>query len=76
MGTLKRLVSSPYLNLLVALVLLYSGLSEAWHDFQEIGEYRFGVHHGIVLYSLLQIAKVLPELFDGMAHLTEVSEPE
>jgi len=76
MVTLKRLVASHYLNLFVAMVLFYSGLSEAWHDFQAIGEFRFGMHHGIVLYSLLQMVKVLPELFEGMEHLTEVSETE
>jgi len=73
---LRKLVSNPYLNLLVAVVLLYSGLSESWHEIQEIEEFRFGVHHGIIIYSLLQILKTLPEVFEGMEYLTEVGEQE
>lgn len=74
MVILRKLVSSPLLNLIVAVILLYSGLAESWHEIQEMEGFRFGVHHGVILYSLMQILKTLPDLFEGMEYLAEVGE--
>ena len=76
MYTLKKIVSSPQLNLLVGLLLLYSGLSESWYEFQKMEDFHIGVHHGVILFSLMQILKTLPELFEGMDRLTQAEEFE
>jgi len=74
MKTLKSIVSNPYLNLFVGLTLFYSGVSESWDEFQKMENIRFGVHHGVILFSLMQILKTLPELFEGLEHINQVGE--
>ena len=76
MQTLRQFVSNPYLNMLVGVLLLYSGLSESWYQFQAMENYHIGVHHGVILFSLMHIAKTLPDIFDGLEHFTEAEEPE
>lgn len=75
MRALKKIVASPYLNFLVGCILLYTGLAESWREFQALEEFRIGVHHGVVLFSLVQIAKTLPDMFEGMEYLVEAKEP-
>ncbi|MBT8420724.1 MAG: hypothetical protein KJO08_07695 [Gammaproteobacteria bacterium] len=70
-NTLKRITRNPYLNILVALLLFYSGASEAWHEFNEMEEIKVGVHHGVILFSFVYILKTIPEIFKGLENLSE-----
>lgn len=76
MKILKMIVTNPYLNLLVGLILLYSGISESWYEIQEMNNVHFGVHHGVIVFSLMQILKTLPDIFEGMDFLTGAMEEE
>jgi len=62
-------MENPYLNILIGVILLYSGFSEAWHEFGELKEITIGAHHGIILFSILHILKAVPEIFEGLEYL-------
>ncbi len=67
--TLRRIVKNPYVNIVVGLLLLYSGISETVHELKELDGFRVGVHHGVILFSILQILKTVPEFFEGLEHI-------
>lgn len=69
MASLKLILNSPWLNLLVGLVLLYSGGTEVWRDWRDATAHGIGAHHGVALYGLVHLLKCLPELFEGLAHI-------
>lgn len=66
---LRQFVENPYVNLVVALLLFYSGASEAWVQFKEAEEVTIGAHHGIMLLSILHVLKTIPEFFEGLDHI-------
>ena len=68
---LKTITQSPYLNLLSGLVLL--GTS-AYEIAMTVDETTFGVRHGILIFSLVQIAKVIPEILHGLEQIQEADE--
>ncbi|MCD6525595.1 MAG: hypothetical protein J7K75_01210 [Desulfuromonas sp.] len=53
---LKKIVESPYLNLLSGLVLLMTAGYETWKKFEE---FHLAAHHGIVFFSIVHIVKKL-----------------
>ena len=59
---LKSIIQHPYLDLAVVGILLYSGISETLSEVKERKEFKLGVHHGIILFSIVLILKILPEL--------------
>ncbi|NQY64785.1 MAG: hypothetical protein HRT38_13830 [Alteromonadaceae bacterium] len=65
---LKKIVQSPYLNLLSGLVLLITSGSETWNLFDEL---VIGAHHGILIFSIIQIVKTIPEILQGLKEVDE-----
>jgi len=74
MRTLKRIVKNPYLNIIVGLLFLYSGISETVHELKELEGFRVGPHHGVILFAVLQIFKTVPDFFEGLEYIEEVGE--
>lgn len=70
---LSLIVHSPYLNILIGVVLLYSGSSEALLEIREVENVRIGAHHGIILFGLAHVLKAITEVFDGLAIIDEVA---
>ena len=66
---LEKITRSPYLNLLSGLVLLISSGYETLHTLDHLS---LGAHHGVLIFSLIQILKALPEIMDGAEKLAEV----
>ncbi len=66
--TLRRIVKNPYVNIVVGLLLLYSGINETVRELKELDGFRIGVHHGIILFSILQILRTVPDFFEGLEH--------
>lgn len=68
---LKKITQSPYLNLLSGLILLTTAGYETWDSLEEA---TMGAHHGILIFSLIQIAKAIPEIMVGLKELDEAAE--
>jgi len=60
---LKKITQSPYLNLFSGVVLLLTAGYEIWNTF---GESIIGAQHGVAVFSLVQIAKSIPEIMHGL----------
>jgi hypothetical protein len=68
---LRTFVQSPYVNLVVALILFSSGLVEGWDSLKEdIVALNLRVHHGVVLYGLFNTLKSLPDIVEGLAKMS------
>ena len=69
---LRRVVSHPWLSLLVAVVLLLSGLSEGWDTLHEdLMNANFKAHHGVIVYGFYAMMKSLPDVFEGLERILE-----
>ncbi len=58
-----RLISSPWLTLVGGLALLVTSL---WETIESLSDASVGAHHGVLLFSIVQVLKVLPDLLDGI----------
>jgi len=65
---LETITRSPYLNLFSGIVLLITSGYETWRT---IAHFSLGVHHGVLVFSIIQILKTLPEIMDGTKELAE-----
>lgn len=65
---LEKITQSPHLNLLSGLILLITSGHETWHT---IEHFSLGAHHGVLIFSIIQILKSLPEILDGAKELAE-----
>ena len=70
---LHKIVHNPYLTLLSGLILLISSGYETWVSFND---FSLGSHHGILVFSIIQILKVIPELMHGLREIHTPFEPE
>lgn len=69
---LKIVTEHPFVNIVVALVLLYSGVSETLHEFKEMQEFKVGVHHGVIFFAVLHLLKSLHEVIEGLEYVSKV----
>lgn len=65
---LKKIVQSPYLNLLSGVILLITAGYETWTSIEDMS---LGVHHGMLIFSLAHIARTIPEVMHGLKELNE-----
>ena len=63
---LNNFVKNSFVSLLSGLILLLTSGYEVWST---IGEFTVGAHHGIFIFSIVQILKVFPEIFQGTKEL-------
>ena len=72
---IKRFTESPYVLLVISLILLVTSLMEAWETLAEdISELDFKGHHGLAIFAFFNVLRVLPELFKGIVYLEEAKE--
>ena len=70
MEALRAWTENPYVNLVVALVLVITGVQEAWDTLGvDLASLNFGVHHGAIVYGLLHALKTLPDIVEGAERL-------
>lgn len=67
----KKIVDSPFLRLLVGIILLYTSGAEAWHEFLEADEVSIGAHHGILVFAVVHILKTVPDIIEGLDNINE-----
>ena len=68
---LKKITQSPYLNLFSGAILLFTAGYETWNTF---GEASLGVHHGIVVFSIIQIVKTIPKIMHGLKEVEKAKD--
>ncbi len=70
---IEKFVNNPYVNIAVGLLLLISGISDSVDDYRATG-LHFRTHHGIVIFSILNIFKQLPDIFTGLDFINRVNK--
>jgi hypothetical protein len=68
---LKKIAESPYLNLLSGIILL---LTSAYEIVVTTDEALIGVRHGILLFSISQMIKAIPDIMHGLSEIEEADE--
>jgi hypothetical protein len=65
---LQVFTQSPYLNLFSGLILLITSGYETWNTIgvDAIGINAIGTHHGVLIFSIIQLLKVFPEIMHGL----------
>lgn len=72
---MKKYVNSPLVQLGTGLILLISGVATAYREFTAADQtLQLGVHHGVILWALVQVLGSLPDLFDGLDRSIEAME--
>jgi hypothetical protein len=71
MKMFKQILHSPHLSLFAGVVLLLTAGYETITTFET---FSLGAHHGILLYSLIHIAKAIPELKEGLGQIESIIE--
>ena len=74
MEKIRIFVKNPYINIIVGVLFLYSGISEAVNEFDDIENLTIGAHHGIILFSMLHILKFVPDMFEGLEYIEKSQE--
>jgi len=69
---LKKIVNSQYANLVIGFMLF---LSAGYEIYETIEESFLRVHHGIFIFSIVQIFRAVIEIFHGLDKI-EKSEEE
>src|SRR6516162_1697560 len=68
-GALKRFVDHPVTKLAVGLILIVSGLIEAYDTvLDDLHRLRVRVGHGVVILGVVNVLASLPEVIDGIEH--------
>jgi hypothetical protein len=66
---LKRFVDHPVTKLVVGLILIASGLIEAYDTvLDDLHRLRVRVGHGVVILGVVNVLASLPEVIDGLKH--------
>jgi hypothetical protein len=74
---IQWLGNNPYVNIGVGLVLLLTGLSEAWGTWSEdLRHMHLQGHHGLIIFGLFHLLKTLPDLFEGIERLNLEAEQD
>lgn len=66
----RSILNNPYVNLLGALGLLFTAGYETWLSWEQ-AESRVALHHGVLLFSLIHMAKLLPDLKDSLSNVDD-----
>ena len=73
--TLKAVVDHPATQLATGTILLVSGLASAYYDFASAEHtFRLGVHHGVLLWGLVQVLGSIPNLVEGIDQTVQAAE--
>ena len=68
---IETVAHNPYLNVVVGILLLVTGLAEAGETIaDDLNNLDFGAHHGVMIFGLIHAFKSLPAIVLGieMAH--------
>ena len=66
--SINSAVDNRWVKMFVALTLFLTAGAEVWNG---INELEVGAHHGVLLFSIVDIIKTLPEFFEGAKDFAE-----
>lgn len=72
----RQIVENPYLNVVVGIIFMCSGISETVEEFRHSENVKLGAHHGVILFSILHILKTVPDFFEGLDYIEKASESD
>ncbi len=68
--TTRFVTQHPVTTFAMALILIATGVAEAWETIErDIAETNVGAHHGVALFGLISLISVLPDIFEGLERL-------
>jgi hypothetical protein len=73
---LRKIVENTYVNLGAGIILLISSIAETVTEIREGNEIHLGAHHGLILFSLIHVIKILPDIFEGLEYVEHGAEKE
>lgn len=70
MERLRRFIENPYTNLIVGLILFFTGLSDAWDTlYDDLAHLHIRVHHGIMIYGIFSVVKTIPDIVSSLQYV-------
>jgi hypothetical protein len=60
---LKKIVESPYLNIIAGVILI---LAAGVEIYETVEESQVGAHHGLFVFAIIHILKSIPEILHGL----------
>ncbi|CAM2067107.1 hypothetical protein SCOR_17140 [Sulfidibacter corallicola] len=69
---IRKFTGSPFVQMTVGLIFLMTGLSETFAMLkQDLADMTPKAHHGVVIFSLFQCLKILPEFVEGVEYMNK-----
>lgn len=65
---MEQISTSPCLNLLSGLILLFTSGYETW---ETLNEFHISAHHGVFVFSIMQLIRIFPEAMHGCKEVEE-----
>ena len=73
----RKLVRSPWIDLVVGLLLIVAGLWEVFDTIpQDISDIKFRSQHAIILIGFVTVLPAIVDLFAGLEFIEEIDENE
>ena len=69
MKTLKKIVNSPWIGILLSATIMFAAGNEIIGEIEE--EFELGAHHGIGFYGAVLFMKSLIELLESTVNIAE-----
>lgn len=74
---IERVAKSPYLELIVGLIIMATGLIEAGESlFEDVANGDIGVHHGMIVLGFAHAFKAMPSVIAGLMLFIDAEERE
>lgn len=74
---LRKLVSNPWLDLSVGIILFLSGILEVWETLPEdIKNFNVKASHGVVIFGFVMALKAFTDIFAGLEFIDEANKIE
>lgn len=74
---LRRVLTSPYTTLFTALVLLVSGLFEAFETvLEDFFHIEIKTYHGLLLFAAVQIGVAIEHILKGFENLEKIDKSD
>lgn len=63
---LHAILDSPWAHLVVAIMMVLSGIAEVIDGIGDVTKTNVGAHHGIILFGATEILKALLRIYEGL----------